>query len=427
MVNSAGLRLQLLSDFLDPSPLTENEKEPMLTHLQYSILTEAISAAFVAAEKDAFDGLPPTQKLDVIKALVAEKYFGFSDEVCTEFMLAAAIHEGNGPDIIDALANAIGTKVDRTPIVWGRPKPPTLYPMLLSRWPEEAAKIGGIAAKIPFAQSTDQLWYQNATHESLGLGGYLDFLLGRQIGFSDPTMALFIQGASIAVQTSRGEWFDEDGTAFVRLPPNVDGRSVEEVDWQVDYETRLRRREIARKSAAQRREKEIADKKARRDAAFALLANAVGWNAVVDQFSIGTFEKLRDILTSNPVGVDTAGGKTWLPTALMKQFEIARPIANAEDLEFTEQFVLTQINKRMSSWFKETQDGSLRIRKAPRVDRPVGLDRPTRSLHKHLDKLITKHGIEKVGGALLTIAGQTVSWKQLVDAIGSVGAAKAAK
>ena len=421
MVNSAGLRLQLLSNFIDPSPLTTNEKEIMLTRLQFNLISETISATLSAAEQTSFMALSPIEKVGVIKAMCEEKYFGFDATIFPEYVVAIAVADNkSGASVqhdIDAIAAAVGFPLVITPIVWHRPKPPKLFPELTVKWPEEAAKMGAIAAKIGFAWAGNEPSYQNATHEALGLGGWLDFLLGRQIPATDPTMALFIMGASVALRGARGEWFDDEEQQFLRLPIGVDGKSVEEIDWDAEYENRLRRRAVTRDTAAKRRQKAIKEKKEHREAAFLILTTATGYATLVDNLSLSTFEKMRDILTSNPVGVDTAGGKTWIASVVMKQFEIVYPIANPEMLEFVEQFVLTQVNKRLPNWFRETEDGTLKIRRAPKINRPTGLDRPTRSLHKHLDKLITKHTVEKVGTALLTIAGKQFTWAQVISLV----------
>lgn len=415
MVNSAGLRLLLLANYIDPSPLSPTENGIMLTRLHYDTIAEAIATTIKPDDFAEFHSLPPEQKLGVVMEIVEEAFFGFPKEEVAEFIVAMALEANAGVEAplhdIDAVAAAVGYKLDRTQIAWHKPKPPTLYPQLTIKWPEEYAHLGGMAAKVPFASVGNKVWYRNAVHESLGLGGYVDFLLGRQIPETDPTMELFLQGMHIALSGARGEWFDEDGSPFVRLPTGVDGKSAEAIDFAADHENRVRRRDVARKSAAARREKEIAEKKLRRDAAFGMLEAATGWKSTVDALSLTPFDKVHEILTAQPIGFETAGGKTWLPTADIKAFDKVYAIANEEMLEFTEQFVITQVAKRMPSWFKEIQDGTLKIRKAPKIERPKGLDRPTRSLHTNLNRLIERYKIDKVGDALLTLCGFQADWK----------------
>src|SRR5271170_4344738 len=206
MVNSVGLRLRLLAsgpNCIDPSPLTPNESEPMLlTRAHFDILAEAVAAALTPDVFAEFHKQNATTKRSIVKEIAEEKAFGFLPEEISEFIIAlaqeahisATASGGKPPYDVFAVAQELGVLIELTPIVWHKPKPPRLFPELIIKWPEEYALINNMAAKIPFLALAGHEWYRNAVHEAIGLGGYLDYLLGRQIPTSNATLQLFIQG-----------------------------------------------------------------------------------------------------------------------------------------------------------------------------------------------------------------------------------------
>ena len=391
-----------------------------LTRTTFDILADAVASKLTPDIFAAFHAEPAAAKRDIIQEICNERGYDFPLIMITEFVIAMALEVNAGsasnPPLhdIDAIAKELGVTLDRTPITWAKPKHPKLYPELVMQWPEEYALLGTAAAKIPFAAIGSHEWSRNAVHEALGLGGYLEYLLGRQIPAENPTMQLFHMGIHTMLKGLHGEWFDDEGTVLPSLPKGVSGASTEMLAFTSDLEDRLRRKKVAQESAAKRREAAIAEKTARRNEAFTALGTAQDWQDYADALSCSSFKEIYDTLTSAPYGQKLIpAGMTWLSKDVAESFEVAYPIKTPENIEFAEQFILHHLNKRLPTWFKTTQDGTLKIRRAPLKVRKPGMDRPTRSLHKKLEALIEKHGESKVGDALLLITGSVISWADI--------------
>jgi hypothetical protein len=395
----------------------------LLTRSHFDVLADAVASKLTPDIFAAFHAESATIKRQIVSEIAADNCLGFIPEEISEFIVAmAAEANAASPKTFDVYAIAAelgvigspGIIVEVAPIVWAKPKPPKLYPDLVMRWPDEYAQLTTMAGKIPFAAIADREWSRNAVHEALGLGGYLDYLLGRQIPASDPTMDLFHMGINTMLRALHGEWFDEEGVPLTKLPEGVSSASTEALTFASDLEDRLHRKAVAAASAAKRREAAIAEKTASRYEAFNILATATGWDGIVNGLSLAPFEKVYAIITSVPFGTKLVpAGSTWLTKAEVAIFHPVYPISTPEHIEFTEQFVLYHVAKRLPSWFKTTQDGTMKIRRAPLKARKLGLDRPTRSLHKRLLGLIEKHTETKVGDALLQLAGSVLSWADI--------------
>lgn len=373
----------------------------MITRNQYDSLYTALALSLNTDEKRAkFVNANDTERAVHIAEVIVDNDL-FDDATASKPFIDEFLSCWK---IVHGLAQPVATKQ----CVWPKPKPPRMYPELVMRWPEEAAKIPTMAAKINFANAHHPGAIVNAVHEVLGIGGYLEALNGEQIPAADPTMTLFVQGVLTSLMASHVDWFDDEGALRLQLPQGADSRSVEEIDAAIEAENRARRAEVARKSAQARREKELKEKAERRSAAYVTLATTK-WKELVDPLATLSFDQLRQLLTAPPVTSTPVAappdGMTWLPFEYVNE-ALAKLSYSPESLHFVETFILTKLRDVHPTWFKERQDGSLRIRKAPlKVREKGGIDRPTRTLRRKLARLIDKYGEAKVGDNLLALSG----------------------
>lgn len=392
----------------------------MLTLFQYNTINETITSFMTKADFEAFQATLPAEQLKTISKLGDDLLLGFPIDAYAEYLLVKSLRDASHSDLENgALASSLGLTIDRSPITWGRPKPPTTYPELLMKWPKEAALIGAMAAKISHEDVSDPLRIIHAVQETLELGGYVEALTRASISGTDPTMALFALGISTHLRATRSDWFTDEETGstdlLATLPPGVSGTSKEMADWEGEYENRLRRRDVARANAKKQREAKLVGVTAARQSAFAqieLVPSVVkAIQECVDGYSLSTFEVVVPLLTVRKPSVI---GDTWLPTLLCNTLKHSLTFYSAEELVHTEQYFLFQLSKRLPGWFIELADGSLKFRKAPYVVKEVTLDRATKSLYRKLDDLITRYGITEVGDSLLKIAGKTPTWAELL-------------
>lgn len=399
----------------------------MLTRLQYNILTQHLRLCHTVDELEVYKSMTPGGKVEFLTAFGDERLFDFPADSYPEYALAAFITESTTvkktPTAleVDAIAADLGIIVNRAPIVWTKPKPPTTYPSLLAKWPEEAALIGAMAAKLDFNSLESPMYVVLAVQEALGLGGFLDALTRLQISVSEPTMQLFALGIDTHLRAVRRDWYQTDSDAddaerrLPELPNNVSGISKEQEDWEIDYANRLRRRDVARANAKKRNEEKLEAIKGKRQAAFTQIelvpAAAEMIKVVSTKLSMSSFDEVTSFVqTTTKQDV----GDTWLPTSLLKQLKGVLAFTSESDVRYTEEYLLAELCKLLPSWFIELQDGSLKLRKTPYVARVATMDRATKSLYRQLDALTTRYGADVVGDALLTMAGKTPSWAALV-------------
>jgi hypothetical protein len=271
-------------------------------------------------------------------------------------------------------------------------------------------KVSGMAAKISYDDIKENLEYAMhlAVHETLGLGGMLEHNRRQLIPIDDPTMQLFFGAIAEALLVAHPNWFDAEGNLLAVLPAGVPDRSDEQLEYDAAAQLRRHRRETAAKSAAARKAKQIAEAQAKRATFFAAcdgrdtLLNAV--MELANQMSLMEFDRAKAEGTLITSGTDTRCGPTWVPELIVRLCNDG--LQDDQAVHFLEDYVLSKVRARLPNWFKETEDGSIRFRRAPQVDKPKGLDRPTRTLRKLLAKLIEKNGEDAVRANLDGITGR---------------------
>lgn len=290
-----------------------------------------------------------------------------------------------------------------TAIPWPKPEPAS-YAMFVATWGEEFFKLKAAANKMSFiAAQMDNPWSialaRMCVFEALGLGGMLEFKDGRIPLADDKTMSFCLEAVSATLRVVRPEWFDATGQIYTNAQ-QVTG-STDSLEFQQfceDCKTVLYKREKAAESAANRRKARIAEiKKARADVFTVLtgLNNATftEYETKLKELDFDTLKNLvADVGTST---FDTHTLTTWIPReAFDGAIFFQKEIAHVED------WLLRAVAAKHPDWFLETEDGSYRLKRAIPKEKKKGMDRLTRSLHKALDKLIQKHGSDKVVAGL---------------------------
>lgn len=319
------------------------------------------------------------------------------------------------------------------PSTWHKPNPPTKYPALLSRWPEESSKISEISSKISFIALDGGDTYRSATFEVIGIGGWMDMFDSSALPATDPTMQLFREGALENLIVARPLWFDPECQPLVRLPDGVDGRSLETMNAEAEWQKALSRREATRKAHEERRKKEIDAIQNARQYAFARFESMPSWKEFVDTALLGGFEPTHtELVDKEPTfmipGTDRS---TWLPGSFVKEILKLEDIVNGTVnwVQLAEDFICAKLASAQPTWFKQTSDGGYKLRPQPLKIRE-GFDRRTRSIHTGLLKLIRKFGAEDVTKHLLWLKDQPIpaeSADEAEDADEAPAAAAAAK
>lgn len=327
-----------------------------------------------------------------------------------EFALAILVSKGKIA-LTPELRKALG--VHEAPSAWHKPNPPTKYPALMTRWPEEAAHVGEIASKISFAALANAEAYRSATLEALSLGGWLDVFDPATIPCDDPTMTLFREGAMETLIGVQPAWFDSDCQPLLRLPDGQDGRSREAANADADWQKYLTRKAAAKKASEERRAKEIKEIQAARAYSFAQFEALPGWKDYVDGMLMLSCEACHKLMVEDEPSYVIKGTdkSTWILadtfiTALLKLEDVVTGKANW--IQLAEDFICFKLQAAQPSWFFELADGGWKIRKTALKTRAGGFDRKANWIRNGLFKLIRKHGVADVQKIFDEVKGQPI-------------------
>jgi hypothetical protein len=289
-------------------------------------------------------------------------------------------------------------------IPWPKPVPSS-YALFVATWGEEFFKLKAAANKMSLVAA--QLDNEHSiglaricVFEALGLGGVLEFQDGRLPPADDKAMSFCLEAVSATLRVVRPEWFDPTGQIYTN-PNQVEGStdSLEFQQFVEDCKTVLHKRQKAAESAAARRKARIADIKKARAELFTHLAplRSADLDAFEKELEGMSFDKLKEEVQD--VGAvrlsDTCTLTTWIPRRAFGNITFTQ-----DEVPHVEDWLLRSVVALHPDWFTESEDGSYRLKRAIPKERRRGMDRLTRSLHKALDKLIQKHGSDKVVAGL---------------------------
>ena len=271
------------------------------------------------------------------------------------------------------------------------------------RYPFEATTVAELAVENPEAFIKLQTVANKArfgvdeacmAHEVLGIATLAEWCAGIQAS-SDAAIEL----VRAALKRTRREWFDAQGNMLENLAKDPSLAHSKEF-WMLSdtCKENVLRRERAAKSALERKKQKIAAVKARRKTVMTAMdegpkSELLG--TLIHTLLAADFDELKKLITPS---VSFDGVRTWIGSDVFSERGLT-----ASDLPHIEHYVLNAIRAAHPDWFDETEDGSLRLKRAIPRAKKRGMDRITRALYRALEKLVIKNGKDKVIEILETV------------------------
>lgn len=399
----------------------------MLNRAQFNVIRKALLDHLKASNLDA----APTNPADLVTLLrtITPESSLVSLQSITSFVIPYLVRSGavvaGGAEHF-SLRTVLGLP---EPKPWHKAFPPKNFFQLLdaSRNPEWCSEMGAttpIARTLTHADLISDELISAAIRSHFGIGGLEDLGDPRAVQSNDPTMALLIEAVKHAALSSRPEWHDATtGAALNPLPPGLDNRSTEEVEAERAVQAEIRRKEVAKARAKERREKENAEyngvrsvvlgtyKDAKSKALATTLAGASSdfetvktqHEASIPEALPETVEKIRDYLAKSiliPTG-----------TSEVEVLEITRETLDRAKA-FTVQIVLDDMNDAQPTWFRRIANGDLTFRPAPyrgAARAPGHVTKYEKAATRAIAQIVDKYDLSILNFALKTITGQELA------------------
>lgn len=399
----------------------------MLNRAQFNAIRKALLDHLKANNLEA----APTNPAELVALLrqVTPEATNVSLQAITSFAIPYLVRSGaiaaGSPEHF-ALRQTLGLP---EPKPWHKAFPPKNFFQLLdaSRNPEWCTEMGAttpIARTLTFADLISDELISAAIRSHFDIGGMEDLGDPRAVQSSDPTMALLIEAVKHAALSSRPEWHDANtGSVLTPLPPGIDNRSTDEVEAERALQLEIRRKEVAKARAKERREKENAEYNGVRSvvlgtykdvASKALAATLAGPSSDFETVKTHHEASIPEALAETVTKIkDYLAAKEVVPAGAseVEILEITREVADRAKA-FTIQLVLDDMNDAQPTWFRRLANGALTFRPAPyrgAARAPGHVTKYEKAAARAIAMIVDKYDPATLNFALKAITGQELA------------------